>query len=100
MIHCGQFGLAENGFVDDVQALADLANGVEQRVWGDVLGIEGRSACPDGVQDLIVVVVGREHNDGDIGLVVFELACNLHAVHRGQVDVQQDDVGRQVRRCL
>ena len=57
-------------------------------------------AGADGVKDLVLVVVGGEQDHGYAGQVGLELAGDLHAVHGRQIDIQQDDVGRQVGRCF
>ena len=44
----------------------------------------------------LLVGVHREHDDADVGHVLFDLAGGLHAVHLGHGDVHQDDVGLEV----
>jgi hypothetical protein len=36
--------------------------------------------------------MSRQHNDGDVVLIAFELASDLNPIHMGEVYIQQDDL--------
>jgi hypothetical protein len=58
---------------------------------GTLEQVSGR-ACRQRVEDILRVLVSRQHDDLDLGRELFQAPGAFHSVHYGQVNVHQNDV--------
>ena len=72
----------------------DSPHGVEEVVAADLLEHVARCPGDDRVEQRLVVVVGREHQAGDVRVRRPDLAAHLDAGSVGEPDVEQGDIGR------
>ncbi len=92
----GDLGLVEHLIINDVVALYDLVNGFDKPARGDIFGEISGGPCPNGMEDLLIVVIGCEHYDCDVRHHTFQLTGYLESVHPRQVDIHNHDVRDQL----
>jgi hypothetical protein len=84
--------LGRHAGLEQRAALVDHAHGAEQLVARRALEQVALRAGLDGVEDPLVGVVGREHDDTRVGLHLANLADGPRAVHIRHVQVHQRHV--------
>src|SRR6201996_1716500 len=81
------------GGVDDGAAAGDVVQGAADLLGAGVFGQVAAGAGAERVDDRVVVGVGGEHDDLNIGAAVAELTGGGGAVQMGHAQIHQDHVG-------
>ena len=68
-------------------------HGLRELVRFGVLQQVPDSACVQRSEDLLTVGEGREHDDGDLGLLFGDPTGGLDSVEHGHLEIHEDDVG-------
>jgi len=81
-------------------ALVHIAHGLEELAGGGAFEEITAGAGGEGLKDALAVVIDGEHEELEPGMGGLELAHAVDAVHAGQVDVHEHDVGEESREFL
>jgi len=85
--------------VDDETAVVDSVDRVQQSFRRDVLGAVGRGPQPQGMKNLLGVVVAGQDDYLGLGQLIEDATRDAQAVGVGQVNVHQHDVGPKFQRA-